>query len=264
MLDDGGKENRLIMTICAIMQPTYLPWMGYFDLIDQADIFILLDDVQITRRSWQVRNRIVGANGNEVMLSIPIQKSAHRDHHLLSETKVDDSQPWRRKHLGNLEAAYAKAPYGEQAISIWRLLLKSDETNLANLHETAIRAVSAALGLDTQIIKSSQLDTPGSKDQRLCALCQKAGADHYLSALSSSVYIEAETPMGAFANSGVELSYQNYHHPVYRQTCETFIPYMGIIDALANLGAEDTLQTLRQGRQPGFTPKQAREKLHSA
>jgi hypothetical protein len=90
--------------LCAIMQPTYFPWTGYFDLIDQSDKFVFLDDVQLVRRSWMVRNRIKTSQG-PLFLSIPVRKTKHRDEQLLHETEIDYSQNWQKKHLDSIRFA---------------------------------------------------------------------------------------------------------------------------------------------------------------
>ena len=91
--------------LCAIMQPTFLPWMGYFSMMSKVDLFVYFDDVQLAKRSWQVRNRIKGQNG-ELFLNIPIKKSAARDELLLCDAIMDESQGWRQKHLSSIYHSY--------------------------------------------------------------------------------------------------------------------------------------------------------------
>src|SRR5205085_517194 len=103
----GAGRGRLMRT-AAIMQPTYLPYLGYFHLIAASDVFVFLDDVQFARRSWQQRNRIWGAAG-EVMLSVPVQKT-DRDAPIC-EIEISEAEPWREKHLASVRHAYAKRPF---------------------------------------------------------------------------------------------------------------------------------------------------------
>ena len=95
--------------IVGIMQPTYLPWMGYFELIDRSDCFVFLNDVQFQKKSWQHRNRIKGANG-DILLSVPVQTKGRRFQKIY-ETEIDTNQQWVKSHLRTIEISYKKAPY---------------------------------------------------------------------------------------------------------------------------------------------------------
>ena len=252
------------MTVCAIMQPTYLPWLGYFDLMDQADVFILLDDVQLTKRSWQVRNRIRRSDGAELMLSIPVKKTRHRDALVLAEAEVNDETGWRRKHLASLDNSYSSARHGTTALAIWQAALSSNAIHLVDLHEAAIRGVMTAIGLDTKILRASALKASGRKDAHLLALCRAVGATHYLSALGSAAYISANNPQGAFADSGIGLSYQHFDHPVYDQSGRDFMPYLGVVDLLAHVGPDQALDIIRSGRGAAFSPTEAQARVQAA
>ena len=100
-----------------ITQPTFLPWLGYFDLIDQADVLVFLDDVQLDKRSWQTRNRILSSNGN-TMLSIPIKKTAQREKIVIKDAKVENSFNWQKKHLSSIKHSYAKTPFFDHIFPI--------------------------------------------------------------------------------------------------------------------------------------------------
>ncbi len=252
------------MTVCAIMQPTYLPWMGYFDLVDQADIFVLLDDVQLAKRSWQVRNRVRRTDGEALMLSIPVRKTAERDALLLGKAEVNDSTGWRRKHLASLENAYAAAPFGDSALAIWRDVLALDTTRLADLHIAAIERVISVIGAEARLVRSSSVGASGSKDDRLRNICTAMGADAYLSALGSAAYISADNPEGAFAGSGIDLTYQHYEHPAYEQAGREFMPYLGVIDLLAHVGPDRALSVIRSGRRPAYSPQEAQTMVSAA
>lgn len=249
------------VTVCVIMQPTYIPWLGYFDLIDQADVFVLLDDVQLARRSWQVRNRIRRSDGEELMLSIPIRKTAHRDELILSDARVNDHTGWRRKHLASLHGSYTSTPFGSSAVAIWDACLASENDSLTDLHADAISRVMRVLGLDVDFIRASNLAARGSRDDRLLSICRAIDAKHYLSALGSAAYISQNDPEGVFAETGIELSYQHYEHPQYDQAGLNFMPYLGIVDLIANVGPDAALDVIRSGRRRAYSPLQAQAKV---
>src|SRR5262249_32638677 len=138
-----GCGGRLMVT-AAIMQPTYLPYLGYFHLIAASDVFVFLDDVQFARRSWQQRNRIFGAAG-EVMLSVPVQKT-DRDA-AISEIELSDAEPWREKHLGSVRHAYAKRPFFAEGMAFLEAEFARPATKLADLNCGLIEAAAARLGL---------------------------------------------------------------------------------------------------------------------
>ena len=136
------------------MQPTYLPYLGYFQLMAKADVFVFLDDVQFARRSWQQRNRIWGAAG-EVMLSVPVQKTDREA--LIADIRVSDTEPWREKHLTSMRHAYAKRPFFEEGMTFMAAQLGAQTAGLADLNIAIIEAAAARLGLATQFVRASAL-----------------------------------------------------------------------------------------------------------
>jgi hypothetical protein len=237
------------MNLTAIMQPTFFPWIGYFDLIDQVESFVFYDDVQLVKRSWQVRNRIKSANG-EQFLTIPIKKNKTRDELLISEAEIAYDENWQSKHLKSIESAYKKADHFTSVYSFLLAHYGKKYESLALFNETFIKMVSSNIGITTSFINSASLQgIEGVKDNRLAAICKKIGADEYLSPQGSAVYIETETAGGRLTEQGIALYYHFYKHPVYRQLYGEFIPYMGIVDLLFNEGFDNALEIIRKGRQ---------------
>ena len=109
------KEKDITKT-CAIMQPTYIPWIGYFDLIDKVDYFVFYDDVQVAKRSWQVRNKVKGSNGIQ-WLTLPIKNTNKRDDLLINEAELDNNQNWLKKHLQTIKQNYIKSNYFDDVYS---------------------------------------------------------------------------------------------------------------------------------------------------
>lgn len=235
------------MTTLAVMQPTYMPWLGYFDLIDRADHFVLLDDVQLARRSWQTRNRICGADGREIMLSIPVRHSGDLDTPL-SRVELDDNQPWRLKHGRSVQQAYARAPHGSCAAALWTRLLAIETDRLAALTGHAIAQTCQAIGIDTPIRHATAITAEPDRIDRLIGLCRAVQADTYLSTPGAGEYLAASNAETRFAAAGIKLEFQAFTHPQYRQGERDFVSHLGIVDALAHLGETATLALIRSGR----------------
>lgn len=231
------------MTIAAIMQPTYLPWPGYFDLIQRADVFIFLDDVQFARRSWQQRNRIA-LDDELVWLTVPVQKKG-RVGERINEVKVDDCRDWRRRHLATLTQAYSGSPGFDAVHGLIERALDPSHTALSTINQTFILGVLELLGIQRTIHCSSEWAVSGTRSKRLLNLLERVGATAYLSPGGSKAYIEED---GVFAAAGFPVRYQYYRAPVYR----AFTPLdkgesPSFIDALMTLGPERGKDILGEG-----------------
>ena len=213
----------------AIMQPTYLPYLGYFQLIAASDVFVFLDDVQFARRSWQSRNRIQGAGG-EVMLTVPVQK--HDRDTLLGEIQISETEPWRDKHLASIRHAYAKRPFLAETLAFLEEVLAT-RGGLAELNRSVIQTAARRLDLTTEFVSASDLGQPGQRSDHLLAICRAVGATDYLSPLGSKEYMAED---GVFAAAGFPVAFQGFVEIPYPQGREPFVPYMAFIDAVANLG----------------------------
>ena len=230
------------MTTVAIMQPTYLPWIGYFDLIDQSDIFVFLDSIQFDKRSWQQRNRIKNTNG-ELLLTVPVLSKRKRDQKI-KEVQIDTNQKYLPNHLRTISNNYSKTTYFREYQTEFSELYEHDYKFLADLNITLIKWFAMKLGIQVEFIRSSSLETSGRKVSLLANICEKLSADHYLSPQGSKTYIEENN---LFLKNGIRLSYQEFRHPRYKQLWGDFIPYLSIIDLLFNEG-EKSLDIIRDGR----------------
>lgn len=249
------------MKTAAIIQPTYLPWIGYFDLIDQSDIFVFLDNVQLVKRSWDIRNRIKTASG-ELFLSLSFRKDKHRDETLFCNANLDDTNPWRKKHLKSIELSYHCAPYCNEIYPLLDSLINSRYHLLSEFNINIITALSQKMGITTIFVKASELKgLEGAKDVRLVAICKEIDCDQYISPQGAAVYIEREKPGGEFSRQAIDLYYQNFDHPVYKQLYGDFLPFMSIIDLLFNYGFADSLKIIRTGRRQPIDFMTFREKM---
>lgn len=236
------------MTTIAIMQPTYLPWIGYFGMVDRADVFVFLDSVQFARRSWQQRNRIKSANG-EQMLTVPVLSKGARDQ-TIADVHVDCGSRFADKHRRAIEHALGKAPYFKDHAGGLSDVLNVGHERLADLNIELITWISAALGISSRFVRSTQLDVQGVKAELLADICQALEADVYLSAPGSRDYIEESD---AFDGRGITVRYHDYEHPTYPQLHGAFAPYMSTIDLLFNVGPH-SLQSIRSGYVEGASP----------
>jgi len=248
---------------CAIMQPTYNPWIGYFDLIDKVDVFIFLDNVQLVRRSWQVRNRIKTQKG-ELFLTIPIRKTKPREELTIKDAEINDDENWRYKHIKAIEYNYRKSPHFEEVFPLIRSLIDNNLRFLADFNINLITTIARRIGIRTPFVRASDLGkVEGKKDVLLVNICKKMNCSEYISPRGSAVYIESQEPGGFFAKNSINLFYHSYEHPVYSQLYGSFLPYMGVFDLLLNEGFEKALEIIKRGRRHDIHYLEFRDKHRS-
>lgn len=233
----------------AIMQPTYLPWLGYFDLMDQCDTVVLLDSVQFDRRSWQQRNRVKTPQG-ELWLTVPVLSKGRRENRIC-EVEIDRSRRFEERHIRTLEHFYARARFYHEYIDELTAILRKGHVYLADLAIELICWLRKRLGIDGELVRSSTLGVEGRKVGLLVSVCQRVGAARYISPPGAKTYIEADN---LFPENGIELRYHSYQHPEYRQLCDGFIPQLSVVDLLLNEG-DSSLAIIRSGRSPLVVPE---------
>jgi WbqC-like protein family len=215
----------------AILQSSYIPWKGYFDIVNSVDEFILYDDVQFTRRDWRNRNRIKTPQGLR-WLTIPVQ-SKGRYLQRVDETVVSEPT-WARSHWNAFAQNYSTAPYfSRYRASFEEMFLTCTELRLSWINRRFIEAICAILGISTPLTWSTDYAAHGTKTERLVSLCVAAGATAYLSGPSARDYIEEEE----FKRAGIELSYMDYSgYPEYTQLHPPFEHGVTILDLIFNVG----------------------------
>ena len=233
------------------MQPTYLPWMGYFDLIDQSDIFVFLDNVQFEKQSWQQRNKIKTRQG-EIWLTVPVLQSLGQK---INEVKINNNSNWKEKHWKSIKYNYNKAPYFKTYFKFFEETYNTDWQYLVDLNIHIIKWVCNQLNIKKDFIKSSDMGIEGKKTDLLVNICKKLNADTYLSPLGSAVYIEKNN---LFEREGIKLEYQHFEHPIYKQLWEDFVPHISVIDLLFNEG-DKSLDIIRSGRRKPYTSEEVRK-----
>lgn len=231
------------MKTIAIMQPTFLPWIGYFALIDRVDEFVFFDHVQFEKRSWQQRNNIKTANG-ALMLSIPVVSKGKQEQ-LIKDAEIlyEGNKSPLDKIIKSIEMSYTKAPFYKQYADMVFHFFENCPSHIADMNINIIQFICSEIGIKTPFIKSSDKMAEGQKDVLLANICEEQDATHYISPPGSKDYLE---PSSVFNDRGIELSYHYYNHPTYSQLHGDFVPYMCILDLLFNEG-DNSLNIIRQG-----------------
>jgi len=215
----------------AIMQPTFLPWIGYFGLMASVDLFVFLDDVQFDKRSWQQRNRIKTPNG-VIWLTVPVLTKGRRDQTInAAEIQPDAKFPetmWR-----TIEMNFVRAPFAECYLPALHDIMTTHATHIGDLNMAIIEWMATEFGITTTTLRASQTPVGSAKADRLVDLCQTHGVTDYLSPPGSKAYLDESS---AFRDAGIALDYFEYHHPQYAQLHGAFEPYMCALDLLVNEG----------------------------
>lgn len=214
----------------AILQSNYIPWKGYFDLMNSADVFIIYDEVQYTKNDWRNRNRIKTANGT-IWLTIPVRQHALAQRIIDTEVVHND---WRKKHWNSILMSYSKAPFFKQYGPYFeKLYLHSDETFLSKINYQFFTVINDILGIKTELRWSQDLLLAEGKTERLVDLCQKVGATTYISGPAAKDYLD----VNLFAEKNIQVSWMDYSgYPEYRQLYPPFEPQVSILDLIFNEG----------------------------
>ena len=217
----------------AMVQSCYIPWKGYFDLINSVDHFLLYDDAEYSKNSWRNRNRIKTANGLQ-WLTIPVAYSG-RSRQRIDAVQVSDPG-WRDRHWKSLSQSYAKARFfDDYAGGLEQLYLGGTEKRLSAINRTFVEHVCDLLGIQTKISWTSDLDVDGTSTERVVGLCRAVGADVYLSGPTARDYLEVDQ----FDRAGIEVAWMDYSgYPEYPQPHPPFEHAVTVLDLLLSTGPE--------------------------
>jgi hypothetical protein len=220
------------VTTLAIHQPNYLPWIGYFDKMRTADVFVLLDGVQYPRsRSVANRNTIRTAQG-ELLLTVPVSKPKGSEGKAGYREVAFADEGWRGKHLRTIEQAYRRAPHFERLFPELERII-TEGRSFCDLNVALIRWMAGEFSIGTPTPLMSELgDTFGHSNEMIVELCRATNADVYLSGAGAGAYNDPDR----LAADGIELRYQDFHHPTYPQLGEGFLPNLSALDMLLNCG----------------------------
>lgn len=224
------------MVTVAIHQPQYIPWLGYFDKMDCADVFVYLDNVQYIKNEFKNRNRIKSARGS-IWLTVPVN---YRFPEEIMEVTISQRERWQHKHWQSLISNYQKAPYFNNYREVFSNIFDRPWTHLSKLSIYMTEKLKDLLGINTKTEIASLMNVPGEPTDRLIAICKNFHATRYLAGADSQKYMDFD----CFRKAGIKVIVQEFHHPKYKQLFGDFVPYLSVVDLLMNHG-EDSLNILR-------------------
>ena len=229
----------------AIHQPQYLPWLGYLDKLDSADVFVFLDTVQFKKHEWQNRNRIRTKDGWQ-WLTVPV---IDRFPERIDQVEINSRTDWQRKHCQALRLYYGKAPHWEPFGPELLGLLEKPWTRLAELNVSVTELLCKHLGIKTPRRIASTMEAREEPTDRLVDLCRVVGGTVYLAGQGAAPRPGAPSYMdvGRFPRAGIQVHFQEYRHPTYQQRYDPFVSHLSVVDLLFNCGPE-SLTILRTGR----------------
>lgn len=209
-----------------------MPWLGFFEKLLRADVFVMLDDVQFSKGDFQNRNRVKGREGAQ-WLTVPV---AHRFGRKINEVEVA-GDAWRAKHWKTLRSCYSRAAHFEEFAGEFEEFYARPWAKLSELNVEAIRMLARAFGVEKSFVFSSALGAGGQKSELVLNICKAVGASRYYSGRAGSTYLDAD----AFRREGIEIVVQEFEHPTYEQLFmkeQGFVPNLSAVDLLFNRGAE--------------------------
>jgi hypothetical protein len=213
----------------AVMQPYIFPYIGYFQMVNAVDKFVLYDDVNFIKKGWVNRNRIL-VNESDFMFTIPLMKMSQNN--LISESYIrkDTYTEWKNKFLQTVELSYKKAPYFENVFDLLKTFFKTDYVLISEMALSSVQSVSNYLDLTTEFIVSSETyQNKGLvKQERLIAICKQENANHYVNAIGGQELYKKED----FLEAGIKLDFIKSLPVEYRQYNNEFVPWLSIIDVL--------------------------------
>ena len=214
---------------CVILQPSYIPWRGYFHQIAKSDIFVFYDDVQYDKRGWRNRNKIRTAQGTQ-WLTIPVHsKGAQTKGIPINQIKISWERNWNLEHLKSLQVNYARAPFFEEFFPLLENEYVIKDEYLSDFTIRLTIKISEFLGIKhVKFLRSSEIKAEGTKTDRLISILENVKADHYISGPSARDYIKPEK----FFSRGIGLEYMDYNYPDYEQLFQPFEPQVSILDLL--------------------------------
>lgn len=218
-----------------ILQPSYIPWRGYFDQIRLADLFIFYDDIQYDKHGWRNRNQIKTAHGKK-WLTIPVNSKGVTQGISIKDVRIDWSKPWAKNHLKALTISYNKSPFFKDYLPLLESFYQRRDEFLADLTIELSIALARELGISTtRFMRSSELPhIEGRKTDRVVDVLKRVGATHYICGPSASFYMEPEK----FDEAGITFEYMKYNYPEYPQLYPPYDPYVSILDLMFMTGSK--------------------------
>ncbi|MHB8693427.1 MAG: WbqC family protein [Solirubrobacteraceae bacterium] len=231
------------MTLVAIHQPTFLPWLGWWDKLVRADVLVLLDDVQFPKKggTWMNRVRLL-INGEPAWVTIPVDRAYHGVR-LIRDMRIDDAKPWRSEVLKTIAASYKAAPHFADVYPQVEEAFQCQTDSIAEFNEATLRRFAERLGLNHEkLVRQSELGVDGAQTNLLVDICDALRATAYLTGDGAGGYLDPEQ----FSAAGLQLVRQSFTPHPYPQLPDTHVPGLSIVDALMNCGWSGTRALLER------------------
>lgn len=224
-----------------IMQPYFLPYIGYWQLLAAVDRYVVYDDVNFIKGGWIYRNRILVQGRAQYM---NVRMSGSSSFKKINEVQVNASDIWRTKLLRTVEMAYRKAPFFSEVFPLFERIVRQQEPNLAQYLFGSLQAVATFLHIDTQLLLSSDVPQDRSLhgEARVLSICQSLGAAEYINAIGGQSLYDQEH----FAAHGITLHFLQSEASPYQQFGEPFIGNLSLLDVLMFNGKEGTQKMLQE------------------
>lgn len=233
--------------ICAIHQPNFLPWLGYFDKINKSDVFIIMDNVQFPKTGGVWTNRVkIAVKSKAHWLTVPIARNYHGVR-LIKDMEINNITQWRTRIIKTIEHNYKKCPFFKDEWEYITTLLSYDTPSLSEFNIHAIVSLTDYLGFNiSKFVIGSSLKSGGNATNLLISMSKAVDGFAYMCGAGAGDYQEDEK----FTMAGIKLKYQNFKHMIYKQyNTQQFIPGLSILDSLFNCGKKTVREFLEKSRQ---------------
>jgi hypothetical protein len=236
------KMTSIQRKVIGIVQPTYLPWLPFFERMVHADVFIYLDDVKYSKNSFHNRNSVKGPKG-KALLTVPVLYAGNSDA-LINEIKVDNTKDWRKTHWKSIQQWYAKAPFLNHYKSKLEELFYSKQEKLIDVVLPYIQFLKQELKIQTPCHLSSSLSAIGSRNEKLVNLCKHFGGTGFIVKPGTEDY----HPPEEFSPHGIDLTPLRYTSFKYSQLHGDFESNLSALDFILNCGPTNLKEILSQQR----------------
>lgn len=226
--------------IVVIHQPDFMPYLGFFDRLLKADIYVILDTVQFSKR-WTARDKIKTQNGIQ-WITVETYKAPVNTK--INEMLIVQDDKWKAKHLNVISYNYKKSPYYHEIIPFIEKLYQGDYQKLVDLNMKSIEMLMELFDIHLECVRASDIHPVGKNNELNIDIMKKLGCTKYLSGIGARDYFVPEL----YEEAKIEVIWQDFKHPVYLQQWGDFIPYLSSIDLLFNCGIEKSREILRGNR----------------
>ena len=232
--------------IITIHQPEHLPWLGFFNKLSKAEVFVILDSVQFEKNYFQNRNKIMVA-GNAQWLGIPVMNQGHMSGSIATTQIAAQTNPkWRQKYIQSIKMNYARHPYFDEVFPVLEEALNTDDNNLCEINIAIIKKFSEKLGYHPRFVRSSELELSGMKSDLILDICKVVGATTYIAGPSGRDYLD----MKSFEDANIKVVFNDFKHPTYSQKkVQEFVPYLSALDLFMNCGFEESAKIIIEGNE---------------